>query len=32
MAAIKWERNFNTAIELAGKSHKPIYQDFWFEG
>jgi hypothetical protein len=32
MAEINWERKFSKAIELAGKTHKPIYQDFWFEG
>jgi hypothetical protein len=32
MAEIKWERAFSTALESAGKAHKPIFQDFWFEG
>jgi hypothetical protein len=32
MAEINWERSFSKAIELAGKTHKPIFQDFWFEG
>jgi hypothetical protein len=32
MAAIKWEKEFHKVVELAGKTHKPIFQDFWFDG
>jgi hypothetical protein len=32
MAEIKWEKDFHTAVELAGKSHKQVFQDFWFDG
>jgi hypothetical protein len=32
MAEIKWERDFNAAVEKAKKSGKPIFQDFWFDG
>lgn len=32
MAAIKWEKDFSAAIKLAEKTHKPIFQDFWFDG
>jgi hypothetical protein len=32
MAEIKWEKNFQAAVELAGKTSKPIFQDFWFDG
>lgn len=32
MADIKWEKAFDAAVELAGKTRKPIFQDFWFDG
>jgi len=32
MAAIKWEKDFKAALKLAEKNHKPIFQDFWFDG
>jgi hypothetical protein len=32
MVEIKWERDFNTALEKAKKIGKPIFQDFWFDG
>lgn len=32
MAEIKWEKDFQTAVERAGKNHKPVFQDFWFDG
>lgn len=32
MTEIKWEGDFSTALELAGKAHKPIFHDFWFDG
>jgi hypothetical protein len=32
MTDIKWEKDFHKAVESAGKSHKPIFQDFWFDG
>jgi hypothetical protein len=32
MSAIKWEKEFHKVVELAGKTHKPIFQDFWFDG
>jgi hypothetical protein len=32
MAEIKWERDFNAALEKARKNGKPILQDFWFDG
>jgi hypothetical protein len=32
MGDIKWERDFEKAIEKASKESKPIYHDFWFDG
>ena len=32
MVEIKWERNFDAAVEKAKKSRKPTFQDFWFDG
>jgi hypothetical protein len=32
MTDIKWEKTFDAAVALAGKTHKPIFQDFWFDG
>jgi hypothetical protein len=32
MAAIKWEKDFKAALMSAEKTHKPIFQDFWFDG
>jgi hypothetical protein len=32
MAEIRWETDFQAALDLAGKSHKPIFHDFWFDG
>jgi len=32
MAEIKWERDFNIAVEKAKETVKPIYHDFWFDG
>jgi hypothetical protein len=32
MSEIKWEISFQKALELSGKSHRPIFQDFWFDG
>jgi hypothetical protein len=32
MSEIKWQKDFQTAVELAGKSRKPVFQDFWFDG
>jgi hypothetical protein len=32
MTGIKWERAFDAAVGLAGKSNKPIFHDFWFDG
>jgi hypothetical protein len=32
MGEIKWERDFNIAVEKAKKTVKPIYHDFWFDG
>lgn len=32
MGEIKWERDFNEALEKAKKTGKPIYHDFWFDG
>ena len=32
MTDIKWEKAFDAAVGLAGKTHKPIFQDFWFDG
>jgi hypothetical protein len=32
MSEIKWERSYQHALELAGKSRKPVFQDFWFDG
>lgn len=32
MAAIKWEKDFGAAVKLAEKTHKAIFQDFWFDG
>lgn len=32
MSEILWEREFARAMESAGKTGKPIFQDFWAEG
>jgi len=32
MAEIKWERDFNAALEKSRKTGNPILQDFWFDG
>jgi hypothetical protein len=32
MTEIKWEKDFGKAVELAGKTNKQIFQDFWFDG
>jgi hypothetical protein len=32
MTEIKWEKDFQKAVELAGKTNKPLFQDFWFDG
>jgi hypothetical protein len=32
MAEIKWEKDLQTAVELAAKNHKQVFQDFWFDG
>jgi hypothetical protein len=32
MAEIRWEQDFKAALEAAGKAHKPVYLDFWFDG
>jgi hypothetical protein len=32
MAEIKWEKDFNAALERAKKTGKPIFHDFWFDG
>jgi hypothetical protein len=32
MATINWEKEFQKAVEVAGKANKPIFQDFWFDG
>jgi len=32
MAEIKWEKDFQTAVALAGKTNKPLFHDFWFDG
>lgn len=32
MAEIKWEKEFDGALELAHKAGKPVFLDFWFDG
>ena len=32
MAQIKWETDFQVAVEKAKKEAKPIFHDFWFDG
>jgi hypothetical protein len=32
MATINWEKDYQKAVELAGKTNKPIFHDFWFDG
>jgi len=32
MTEIKWEKDFGKAVEVAGKTNKQIFQDFWFDG
>jgi hypothetical protein len=32
MAEIKWERDFETALERAKREAKPVLHDFWFDG
>jgi hypothetical protein len=32
MAEIRWEKDFQVALELSQKSHKPVFLDFWFDG
>jgi hypothetical protein len=32
MPDIKWEKDFHKAVELAGKTNKSLFQDFWFDG
>jgi hypothetical protein len=32
MTEIKWEKDFHKAVELAGKTNKALFQDFWFDG
>ena len=32
MAKINGEKDYQKAVELAGKTNKPIFQDFWFDG
>lgn len=32
MAEIKWERDYQGALERAKKERKPIWHDFWYEG
>lgn len=32
MSGIRWERDFDAASEKAGRTGKPVFQDFWAEG
>jgi len=32
MAEIKWERDFEAALQRAKKEGKPVFHDFWFDG
>jgi hypothetical protein len=32
MAGIQWERDVSIALEKAGQTGKPVFQDFWFDG
>lgn len=32
MAEIRWENEFDAALEKARKSGKPVFLDFWFDG
>ncbi len=31
MAGIRWEREFEVALEKAKRTGKPVFQDFWFK-
>jgi len=31
MAGIRWEREFEAALETAKRAGKPVFQDFWFK-
>ncbi len=32
MAEIKWEKDFEAALERAKKEGKSVFHDFWFDG
>lgn len=32
MPEIRWETEFEAALEAARKAGKPVFQDFWFDG
>jgi len=32
MGEIIWEKDFETALNKAKGTGKPLYQDFWFDG
>ncbi len=32
MAEIKWEKDFEAALERAKKEGKAVFHDFWFDG
>jgi hypothetical protein len=32
MTEIRWEKDFNGALEKSKKTGKPIFHDFWFDG
>ena len=31
MAGIRWEREFEAALEKTKRTGKPVFQDFWFK-
>lgn len=31
MAGIRWEREFEAALEKAKRTGKPVFQDFWYK-
>lgn len=32
MSEIKWERDFQAALDKSKKQSKPVFHDFWFDG
>ncbi len=32
MSGIRWEPDFQAAIEKAKSTGRPVFQDFWYDG